>query len=383
MRKSENVKGIAKEILETVIENLKSGTVEKWNNPVDLSAFAFYNPVSKSVYSGKNILRLAAWAKKNGSEDPRFITFCQARSKGFRIKKGAKGIILKKWLPFKKDDEDGESAEMSLFPEKKAGILKTFVVFNGKDVDGMPDLPKVAYTEFEKNSLLENMIKNSEAEIMYDAAIYGVNCYTPISDKVHLFPRENFNSAGEFYATAAHEIAHSTSAAPRLKRGSIIANTKKGTKTYAKEELIAELTAALIRVTFGGEVGSEHIKNHIAYLESWGRIIKDDEKTAEDVINSSVAAFEYIKEKMIFKNIDIKSYEERIKELPDLPDVQTKEDEKKAPRRSTEKKEKTEPVAALALPKTIKREITLGRKKKEKKFSVIVRKKDDGDYIPF
>lgn len=390
---TKEIKELVKSVIEDVINNVEAG---EWINPVKAAyRMPFFNPVSKSVYSGNNIFRLKMYCNIFGFTDPRFMTFAQAKEKGFRIKKGAKSCTL---LKFGARKEEEEITPVDLFAdcseedekteEKPRAFVRKFNVFNAADIIGISPLDEsFEYSEKEKNELLENMIKNSESEIKYDGAAMGGNCYDHTWDIVHLYERKAFINQKEFYVTAAHEIAHSTGAEMRLNRPhghfSEVKTNKRERKLYAREELVAELTAAMIREEFGGETSPDHLKNQRVYLSGWAQILKDDTEEIAKVYRDALKAAEYIKERMIYKNSSVKSYEERIKDLPDIPDVQKKEDEKKAPKKSAVKKEKPEPVAALALPKTIKREITLGRKKKEKKFSVIVRKKDDGDYIPF
>ena len=77
----------------------------------------------------------------------------------------------------------------------------------------------------------------------------------------------------DYYATALHEIAHSTGHESRLNRdlaGSF------GSESYAKEELRAELACVFMQMEQGIQLNGKHITNHAAYLNSWLQAAKND-----------------------------------------------------------------------------------------------------------
>ncbi|MFD2274723.1 zincin-like metallopeptidase domain-containing protein [Undibacterium arcticum] len=67
-----------------------------------------------------------------------------------------------------------------------------------------------------------------------------VRFYRSAVDEIHMPPREAFPDAGKFYATALHELGHSTGHESRLNRklGNVF-----GSEDYAKEELRAEMAS--------------------------------------------------------------------------------------------------------------------------------------------
>jgi antirestriction protein ArdC len=70
--------------------------------------------------------------------------------------------------------------------------------------------------------------------------------YNSIADRIILPCRELFTSAAKFYATAFHEMSHSTSHPKRLNRSSITDAAPFGSSTYSVEELVAEMSAAYL-----------------------------------------------------------------------------------------------------------------------------------------
>lgn len=81
-------------------------------------------------------------------------------------------------------------------------------------------------------------------KVQYSDSAY----YSPSSDHIVCPQREQFPQGAEYYGTLLHEMAHSTGSPQRLNRtfGSFF-----GDALYAREELVAELTAALCGAFFG------------------------------------------------------------------------------------------------------------------------------------
>jgi antirestriction protein ArdC len=81
---------------------------------------------------------------------------------------------------------------------------------------------------------------------------------------------EQFTDALSYYATQFHELGHATGHASRLKRDF---GKQFGDDLYSKEELVAELTAAMICALIGIDV---QLDNSAAYLKGWAERIKSD-----------------------------------------------------------------------------------------------------------
>ena len=97
--------------------------------------------------------------------------------------------------------------------------------------------------------------------------------YVPSQDFIVLPMKEQFNigktaeevyrDGMEYYSTALHEMAHSTGHESRLNRQF----GAKRTEGYAHEELIAEMTAALVGSTMGFD--KKILENNANYLKGW------------------------------------------------------------------------------------------------------------------
>jgi antirestriction protein ArdC len=98
--------------------------------------------------------------------------------------------------------------------------------------------------------------------------------YNPLSDTVTLPLQTAFQSPEEYYATAYHELIHSTMHEDRLNRKVTAQVHKWGDDAYSKEELVAEMGASFLC----GHAGIENttIENSAAYIQGWLKFLKND-----------------------------------------------------------------------------------------------------------
>ena len=272
-----------KKLVEKIIENIKKrGYIFEKN--WDPAILAPQNPVSNLYYLGGNHLRLINQAIEHNYKDPRWMTFKQAASKGWSVKKGEKGTLCEKWI-FEKEVEEinektGEKERVNIALEKP--IANYFYVFNGEQIKGLPELnlPKVKKDELFKIS--EDIIKASECpvkELAQTKAFYNLT-----KDEIILPLKESFKDNEGYVATALHEMIHSTGHPERLKRN---LSGKFGSSDYAKEELVAELGSIFLQGKLGIKLGERNLENHQAYLQSWMKVLKQD---ANELFRASVLA---------------------------------------------------------------------------------------------
>ena len=109
-----------------------------------------------------------------------------------------------------------------------------------------------------------------------------------------------FADGQAFYATLLHEMAHSTGPKGRLNRdlsGSF------GDKKYAKEELVAELSAALISSTMGFDKRIND--NNAKYVSSWLKVLKEEPSFIKTVLSDVGKASDMIIEKIDEQRVDL------------------------------------------------------------------------------
>lgn len=262
-----------KELVNRIIENMEKGYIlpkPQWG----VSPFTFQNPISHAKYHGANMIKLYLHSAAKGYTDTRFMTFKQAQSMGWRVKKGEKGIRLEKFIFTKqveRENPDTGQMEKVSVPLQRP-MVNTFIVFNASQIEGIE--PQEEMKPLEYNEVLEladQLIASSECTIREEP--WGEAYYRPASDTIVLPPRNAFISQEAFTTTLMHEMVHSTGHPSRLNRPLL---SRFGTQEYALEELRAELGAFFMGTDLGIEGSQELLDSHTQYLESWIKVLKDD-----------------------------------------------------------------------------------------------------------
>jgi antirestriction protein ArdC len=174
-------------------------------------------------------------------------------------------------------------------------MLKTYRVFNLEDTTGIEyKIPGIVHnTEGEKIEICENIISNMPNKPKISHLKKTGAFYVPAKDYVNIPEISIFKREPEYYSTLFHELAHSTGSIKRLNRDM---GGKFGSKKYAKEELIAELTASFLCGYSG--ILQFSINNTSAYLKSWLKALKEEMKADKKFILEAAAkaqkAYDYI-----------------------------------------------------------------------------------------
>lgn len=308
MEKKDKNNAHREEFVEKVIESLEKGKIpweKDWEN-----SQAPMNPVTGTIYKGSNNIVLNSVSCFKDYEDHRWMTYKQAQEKNWQVREGEKGtkieyfsIIDKKTnKPLNKEMYNKLSQNEKLEYDKNLYYLrKTYTVFNGQQIDGIPELQKEK-REVDYNKI-NDILVNSNIEIKYggDRAFYS-----PEKDIIALPPKEVFKNENSFYGTALHELAHSTGHPQRLNRD---LSGRFGTESYAKEELKAEFASVFIGQEKGLNYNERHLENSNAYLQSWINVLKNDPNEIfiaskeADKISTHVLKYEKEKQPKIEKSL--------------------------------------------------------------------------------
>lgn len=282
-------------------------------------------------YTGSNAFLCQIHTTMEHYRMPVYLTIKQIRDAGGMIKKGEHSIPIFKW-DLRIKDKDGkklsesdyrnmtkeEQAECTVRPylkvynewnidqtnleevnkEKYDAILKRFKSEPIKDEVGMY-----------KNEAFDNLLKEQSWVCPIEYEKFNESAfYSPKRDQIVVPSKKQFNISNtpedvfkdgmEFYGTTIHEMAHSTGHESRLGRDGIVKIDQFGSDQYAKEELVAELTSALIGNAMGFD--SRIRENNIAYLQNWIGSLKKAPKflksVMSDVNKSSKMVLEHIDE---------------------------------------------------------------------------------------
>lgn len=267
-------------------------------------------------YTGSNAFLCQIHTTMEHYRMPVYLTIKQIRDAGGMIKKGEHSIPIFKW-DLRIKDKDGkklsesdyrnmtkeEQAECTVRPylkvynewnidqtnleevnkEKYDAILKRFKSEPIKDEVGMY-----------KNEAFDNLLKEQSWVCPIEYEKFNESAfYSPKRDQIVVPSKKQFNISNtpedvfkdgmEFYGTTIHEMAHSTGHESRLGRDGIVKIDQFGSDQYAKEELVAELTSALIGNAMGFD--SRIRENNIAYLQNWIGSLKKDPKFLKSVMS--------------------------------------------------------------------------------------------------
>lgn len=288
-----------------------------------------YNPISETRYSKANMIHLMAASLENGWTDPRWVTFPQMKAENqkyidagldpiYVLKKGSKGSLIEfhqecykdpetgKTIPTNRSSDNTNSNELSEESRNTFWVHQYYKVFNAEQFEKFPPLERemedIVRVE-QRNKFIENIMENSEAPIHFDQV--DKNYYIPSKDEIHLVARENWKTPELLYSTALHEIGHSTGHPSRLHR-----NLKggKGSEAYAREELVAEFTSALLHGTYNLERAEQ--ENNAAYIKGWSQQLLSDPNAFVYAIRDAEKAVQYIEENMLDKHLKEELYQQ-------------------------------------------------------------------------
>lgn len=260
----------AQRITQTIIEKLEQGTkpwVKPWRGfPVSRPLRACGTP-----YRGMNTFWLWMIADVAGYASPYWMTYRQCQKLGGQVRKGEKSTIAIFYRTYEKQVEDrsGES------DTETRRVLKAYAVFNADQCDGLPEM-------YHPNSSLEpvepagrqDRLDRFFASVGADLRHHGCQAYyDPVRDRVTMPPDNLFDAYEHYYATLAHELSHWTGHSSRLNRD---LKNRFGTEAYAAEELVAELSSAILGAELGLPVA--HLDHHASYIASWLELLKSDDR---------------------------------------------------------------------------------------------------------
>lgn len=286
--------------------------------------------ITGKKYHGMNSYFLTLASMIKGYSDNRWMTYKQMEDKGWHFKTDEEGKSLGKNAgvviefyelrdketkqPFDKHVLDGMSADErdDYMRDNVYPIRKYYRVFNGDIIDGIPEKEKHEIDISGYNERAEKILQkwsDTEARIIYG----GNDAYYRVStDKICLPEREKFIDLQEFYATALHEVGHSTGHPKRLNRE---LKGLFGTSEYAKEELRAEIASMFIEQELGIAVEERHLQNNSAYIKEWLQDIAEDPNVLFNAIADADKISKYVIAKEQTKEIEPFAIKEDTDEL--------------------------------------------------------------------
>ena len=321
---------ILKKFAGMMVKIIKKANANNWKKGwmgVNGSIQGLPQNISGRTYSGGNSFFLMFNTAEKGYKTPVYMTFKQAKEQNLHVKSGEKSVPIFKWGLSIKDENGKRVSEEdynAMSQEERATMdvrpfPKMFHVFN-IDQTNLEEVNKKRYdaivarfqTPEQEVKDTEGMYVNEALDRMFEQKAWHANIqydkpadqafYRPSTDTIVLpmkeqfklgkTPEEVYHDGMEYYSTALHEMAHSTGHESRLDRKF----GAQGTDNYAHEELIAEMTSALVGSTMGFD--RKILENNANYLSGWLNRLRDKPETITTIMTDVGKASDMIIEKV-------------------------------------------------------------------------------------
>ena len=280
-------------VTDRIIEQMQNDIIP-WHKPWHMAGNAeemAINYVTRRPYSLVN-----QWLLMEPGE---YLTFKQVTALGGKVKKGSKSrfvVFFTKVAYTVKNERTGEDEERS-YP-----LLRYYNVFRLADCEGIqskiekPEAGAVVELPLcdEADAAISDYVFSQPTLSFQNDKPSDRAYYSPADDKVVVPMRSQFGEMAEYYSTAFHELTHSTLTESRCNRKQDGAGASFfGSKAYSREELVAEMGAAMLCSNFGIDC-EKAFKNSVAYLQSWVRELKNDAKAIVVAAGKAEKAVRYI-----------------------------------------------------------------------------------------
>jgi antirestriction protein ArdC len=266
-----------------ILEQLERGVVP-WRKP--WRAELPCNLVSGKPYRGLNVFLLGS----QGYGSRYWLTFNQTVKLGGHVKRGEHSSLVTFWHI---GEEETRTRPDGTVEKSRPFLLRYYNVFNLEQTEGI-DIPRVSsrpsVSPIERCEAIVSGMPNAPRMEQSDRA-----WYRPSSDTVGMPAHGLFASSEEYYSTLFHELTHSTGHASRIGREGIEQLNTFASDSYSREELIAEMGAAMLSGVTG--ISPATLTNSAAYLQSWINRLRGDSKLLVSAASAAQKAADFILDK--------------------------------------------------------------------------------------
>jgi antirestriction protein ArdC len=246
-------------------------------------------------YRGMNAVWLAMVAAARGWTTGLWATYRGWQRHGAQVRRGEKATQVVLWKPTPPKPTQAGTADDS--DDQHAGrrprlLARAYSVFAAEQVDGAD---AIVARRAERHGPHDTPERIAAADAYFAAVgatvVHGGNraYYQPATDTIHVPDLAQFDHAAHHAGTLAHEHTHWTGHADRLARD---LTGRFGSDSYAAEELVAELGAAMWCAQMG--LSAVTRADHAAYLAGWLRILRADARALVTVASRAQAPVDYL-----------------------------------------------------------------------------------------
>lgn len=278
-------KNVYQMVTDRVIEQMQQGIIP-WHRPWTGAADGAMNYVTRRPYSLLNQLLLG--------RDGEWLTWKQIQDCGGKLKKGAKAGMVVYYGKFVAKEEKADGT----VEEKEIPVLKYYNVFHLSDCTGIEskienDVHTTTRPIDAAEDIINGYLSSEDAPRFHNDQPSNRAYYAPSTDTVVVPMISQYKIAEEYYSTTFHELTHSTMKESRCNRRAENERAALGSENYSREELVAELGAAML-CTVSGLDNDKAFKNSVAYLQGWLKALKNDNKMMVWAASRAEKAARYI-----------------------------------------------------------------------------------------
>ena len=287
---------------------------QDWKKPWFTEGLPWPRNISGREYNGMNTFMLLMHCEEKGYRLPVFLTYNKCVSLNFQDSPegrvpavDAEGAKLP-WVHVLKGEssfpvflttftvkaEDGEKIKyedyklLSPSEQAKYRVYPSTTVYDVFNIDqtNIAEARPELYNKLQSGLIPDNPLDSADDFEFkaFDLMATENKWICPISskhqDRAYFSPKDNeivlpekiqFQDRQSYYSTAFHECIHSTGAADQLNR--LQPGVTFGSPEYAREELVAEMGAAVTAQRYG--FGSHIKEESAAYLKAWLQALKE------------------------------------------------------------------------------------------------------------
>lgn len=265
-------------VTERITAQLKQGNIP-WRKPwtgTTAEEGGAINYVSRHPYSMLNQMLLGRPGE--------WLTWKQVEQLGGKVKKGAKAgmVVFYTQLKFKDSKPGAQAGADDEEKEYTIPLLRYYNVFHLDDCEGIATklvpgaAPTVQPIEAAEKAVADYLLRQPALRFQNDKPSDRAY-YSLTEDRVVVPMLSQYADPAEYYSTTFHELTHSTIPASRCDRKAENAQAFFGNTEYSREELVAEIGAAMLcnRV---GIVAERAFRNSVAYIKGWLKALDNDPK---------------------------------------------------------------------------------------------------------
>ena len=307
-----------------------------WRQPwFTEGALSWPKNLSGRRYNGMNAVMLMMHCEKEGYRLPVFCTFERVISLNYKDREGARvrltgpggeelpmvsvnrgarsfPVFLTTFTVVDRETREkiryDDYRQLSAEEQQRYEVYPKMSVYNVFNVDqtNMKEARPDMYRKLEEQNIQVRPQVSGGEDLSFPAVddmiagngwicpirpVYGNDAYYSISrDEIVVPEKRQFIDGESFYSNLLHEMSHSTGSESRLNR--LKPGQSFGSAEYAREELVAELTAALVSSQYGM---TKHVKSDsAAYLKGWLERLKKEPSFIKTVLTDVKRASQMI-----------------------------------------------------------------------------------------